>query len=175
MNLVTLGFGVINNMLVMGLTNVNVKVHYEGEKTVPLPLPEEFGEAYKQVVGERQLSHHYPAWRSCDLIGHESDTLRWITPQEYVYAEQEYFIHPSYNNYVRQMLYEITATYITEAFKHLENNEVDKAFTKINECIEVMNIVLDYFKIPVYTILNDIKLYPNEIKYSYCLTIYTRE
>ena len=174
MSLVTLGFGVINNMLVMGLTNVNVKTHYEGEKTVTLPLPEEFGEAYKQVVGERQLSHHYPAWRVCDLIGHRTETVRWKTPQEYIYYTPTKYIYIPFNNYVRQMLYEITANYLTKAFYKLQEGNETEAYQLIDECIELIDYTLDYYKQPKYTIINDIKLYPETQRYSYDLTIYTR-
>jgi len=175
LSLVTWGFGVINNMLVMGLTNVNVKIHYEGEKTVELPLPGEIGEAYKKIVGERQLSHHYPAWRACDLIGHKFDTIRWITTEEVIYVTLEQFIPIPLNDYVRQMLYEITATYLTEAFYHLQDGEIEEAKQNVTRCMEVMSMVIDYFKKPQYTVTNDIRLYPDQTKYSHDLTIYTRE
>jgi len=124
--MITMGIGSPNRLLTFGLPNSKVIRVYMGYSDVQLPLPDMFKDAYKEVVGETQKSHHKAAFKACRFITDGETMIRWINPDtDIALGEMRFELKGEDWRYVRQYIMTAFAELLTNAYYKLQEGDIN--------------------------------------------------
>jgi len=171
--ILTMGLNTPQRLICMGLDNPHTYSSYMGEHIVEQTLPQQFKDAYKLVVGTRQKSHHYPAWKTADVVAKKPHIERWMGNTEVLLDDIVSVFPKQHTPYMRQYLYTAFAEKLTQAYYALDEGDTDKAQQLINELISITEEATKLMKKPYIDALYEIKLYPDTRKYTASCVTYT--
>ena len=125
--MITMGLGSPNRMVMFGLVNSPLVRAYMGVTNVNQPLPELFKDAYKQVVGSRQKSHHKPAWKMSRFAVKGWLMDRWLGANDVLFDMIEKEYRGTEARYIRQFIMTVYAEKLTQAFYEIQNGNPNNA------------------------------------------------
>lgn len=125
--MITMGLGSPNQMVIAGLQHTPLIRCYMGATEVEHPLPPLFKDAYRKVVGERQKSHHKPAWKACRFAGKGWLMDRWLQPSDVLIDQIEVEYRGTEWRYWRQYAMTAWCELLTQAFKAIQDGNPDLA------------------------------------------------
>jgi len=172
MEMIVAGMGTPQRLCVSGMVNPYVYIHYEGDRRVELPLPEDFQEAVRQVVGYKPKSGAHPGFRGVDAVVRQPDTTRWMAPAEYLRDAFLHFLRNEALIGVRAAMYNIVANYVTRAFYELQDGNIENAKAMMRECTAELEYVFNHFRHPQYSIILEADIYAEDNAYKFEVTVY---
>jgi len=151
---------------------MSVVFRYYNRRSVPVPLPDLFGEAFKLVVGGRQLSHQYALWRALSTYLGDRRILAWRQPDEVVEGEVRCLTDVRIRRGLKFFLFNLSSEYMTNAFYMLQEGRVDEARQLVSGLESMLNTYLNMFKTVDYDVRLTIGLDVETYSYDVTLTVY---